>query len=85
MHDIRAIRDNPDGFEAALQRRGLSGVTEAILALDGERRAKIAEAETAQAETPQGETAQGETAQASTSARSEAVQASPSDTARPSP
>ena len=50
MHDIRAIRDNPDGFEAALQRRGLSGVTEAILALDGERRAKIAEAETAQAE-----------------------------------
>lgn len=50
MHDIRAIRDNPDGFDAALRRRGLDGVSAGILALDSERRARIAEAESAQAE-----------------------------------
>ena len=50
MHDIRAIRDNPEGFDAALRRRGLDGVSAGILALDAERRARIAEAETAQAE-----------------------------------
>ena len=33
MHDIRAIRDNPDAFEAALNRRGLTGLTAADLFL----------------------------------------------------
>ena len=50
MHDIRAIRDNPEGFDAALARRGLEGMSSSILSLDSERRAKIAEAETAKAE-----------------------------------
>ncbi|CAM3441101.1 serine--tRNA ligase [Paracoccus nototheniae] len=50
MHDIRAIRDNPEAFEAALQRRGLSGLTAQILSLDEARRARIQAAETAQAE-----------------------------------
>ncbi|MFN3525176.1 MAG: serine--tRNA ligase [Paracoccus sp. (in: a-proteobacteria)] len=50
MHDIRAIRENPEAFEAALNRRGLSGMTSQILSLDAERRARIAEAEAAQAE-----------------------------------
>ena len=50
MHDIKAIRENPAGFDAALARRGLSGESEAILALDAERRAKIAAAEDAKAE-----------------------------------
>lgn len=50
MHDIRAIRDNPGAFDAALKRRGLSGMSEGILSLDAERRARIAEAETAQAD-----------------------------------
>ncbi|MDO5611648.1 MAG: serine--tRNA ligase [Paracoccus sp. (in: a-proteobacteria)] len=50
MHDIRAIRDNPDAFDAALARRGLSPVSPRILALDADRRARIAEAETAQSE-----------------------------------
>lgn len=49
MHDIRAIRDNPDAFEAALQRRGLSGLTARILSLDEARRGCISRAETAQA------------------------------------
>jgi len=38
MHDIRAIRENPAAFDAALARRGLSPVTPAILALDEELR-----------------------------------------------
>ena len=50
MHDIRAIRDNPKDFDAALARRGDAPVSTAILALDEARRSKINEAETAQAE-----------------------------------
>ena len=50
MHDIRAIRDNPDAFDAALARRGLSPMAADLLAMDTERRARITAAETAQAE-----------------------------------
>jgi seryl-tRNA synthetase len=49
MHDIRSIRDNPSAFEAALSRRGLSGVSSEILKLDEARRSKILAAETATA------------------------------------
>lgn len=49
MHDIRAIRENPAAFEAALSRRGLTGVSSTILAIDEQRRAKILASETAQA------------------------------------
>jgi len=38
MHDIRLIRDDPDGFDAILARRGLEPVSAGILALDEERR-----------------------------------------------
>ena len=50
MHDIRAIRDNPDAFDAALKRRGDAPLSSEILKLDAARRAKILAAETAQAE-----------------------------------
>lgn len=50
MHDIRAIRENPAAFDAALARRGDAGVSSEILALDEARRAKILAAETAQSE-----------------------------------
>ncbi|MGB2893714.1 MAG: serine--tRNA ligase, partial [Albidovulum sp.] len=49
MHDIRAIRENPAAFDAALARRGLDGMSQEILAIDEARRAKILAAETAQA------------------------------------
>jgi len=49
MHDIRAIRENPAAFDAALARRGLSPMSPAILALDNNRRAKILASETAAA------------------------------------
>ena len=50
MHDIRAIRENPAAFDAALARRGKASVSSQIQALDSERRACIQEAEAAQAE-----------------------------------
>ena len=50
MHDIRAIRENPDAFDAALARRGDAPLSADLLALDEARRAKIRAAETAQAE-----------------------------------
>jgi seryl-tRNA synthetase len=49
MHDIRAIRENPAAFDAALARRGLAPMSPEILALDNDRRAKILAAETATA------------------------------------
>ncbi|MGV8986770.1 MAG: serine--tRNA ligase [Cypionkella sp.] len=50
MHDIRAIRENPAAFDAALSRRGMSGLSSEVLAMDETRRAKIMAAETATAE-----------------------------------
>jgi len=50
MHDIRAIRDNPAAFDAALALRNLPPVSPEILSLDADRRSRIAAAEAAQAE-----------------------------------
>ena len=50
MHDIRAIRDNAETFDAALARRGDAPLSEQILAIDSARRSKIQAAEEAQAE-----------------------------------
>ncbi|GGB97519.1 serine--tRNA ligase [Marivita lacus] len=50
MHDIRAIRENPAAFDAALSRRGLEPVSSEVLRIDEARRAAILAAETAQAD-----------------------------------
>jgi seryl-tRNA synthetase len=50
MHDIRAIRDNPKNFDAALKRRGIDKISNKIIEIDQERRAKITSAEAALAE-----------------------------------
>lgn len=50
MHDIRAIRENPESFDKGWARRGLSAQTPAILKLDEERRAVQTELQTLQAE-----------------------------------
>jgi seryl-tRNA synthetase len=50
MHDIRAIRENPAAFDAALARRGVTDASSGLLKIDGDRRAAILAAETAQAE-----------------------------------
>src|SRR6185437_13318510 len=49
MHDIKAIRDNPDAFDAALKRRGLAPLSDSLLAIDEKRRAAIMASEQAQA------------------------------------
>ena len=50
MPDIRAIRENPAAFDAAMARRGVSDASSEILKADEARRARIQAAETAQAE-----------------------------------
>ena len=50
MHDIRAIRENPAAFDAALALRNLPPASPEILSLDADRRSRIASAEAAQAE-----------------------------------
>jgi seryl-tRNA synthetase len=45
MHDINAIRKDPDTFDAALSRRGASPCAAEMLTLDDARRAAIAEAQ----------------------------------------
>ncbi|WP_323005646.1 serine--tRNA ligase [Pseudorhodobacter sp.] len=49
MHDIKAIRENPEAFDAALARRGLPPLSPEILDIDAARRSKILAAETATA------------------------------------
>lgn len=48
MHDIRAIRENPETFDAGLKRRGLPPQAADLLALDDRRKAVVAELQSAQ-------------------------------------
>ena len=49
MHDIKAIRDNPEAFDAGLKRRGLPPMSASLLGIDEKRRAAILASEQAQA------------------------------------
>ena len=49
MHDIKAIRENPDRFERAWSAKDLSGKAAAAVALDASLRAALTAAETSQA------------------------------------
>jgi seryl-tRNA synthetase len=48
MHDMRAIRENPEAFDEGLRRRGLGPRAESLIALDDRRRAAIAALQRAQ-------------------------------------
>lgn len=50
MHDIKAIRQDPAAFDAAMKRRGLAAVSPSILTLDEERRLVQTELQTLQSE-----------------------------------
>ena len=50
MHDIRFVREHMEEFDDALSRLGETRAAAALIALDGERRRAIAEAEAARAE-----------------------------------
>ena len=45
MHDIRLIRENPEGFDAGLARRGLAPQSAILLAIDEQSRAAIRSSE----------------------------------------
>ncbi|QHC34536.1 serine--tRNA ligase [Komagataeibacter xylinus] len=49
MHDLRALRADPAGFDAALKRRGAPAVADGVLLLDTERRAAETELQELQA------------------------------------
>jgi seryl-tRNA synthetase len=49
MHDIKALRADPAGFDAALARRGIAPVAEAILTFDKQKRQAETESQEAQA------------------------------------
>ena len=49
MHDLRAIRENPEAFDAGLARRGADAASARILELDEKRRALTTRAQEAQA------------------------------------
>ncbi|MCX7346583.1 MAG: serine--tRNA ligase, partial [Alphaproteobacteria bacterium] len=48
MHDIKAIRDNPEAFDRGLARRGLAPMSLEILGIDARRRQNIVAIESLQ-------------------------------------
>jgi seryl-tRNA synthetase len=49
MHDIKAIRDNPEAFDRGLARRGLAPMADELLKIDAERRDHVQKLQDAQA------------------------------------
>ena len=48
MHDIKAIRDNPQAFDDGLARRGLAPLSASLLVLDMQRREHMQKLQEAQ-------------------------------------
>ncbi|HWK39383.1 MAG TPA: serine--tRNA ligase [Hyphomicrobium sp.] len=81
MHDIKAIRDNPDAFDAALTRRGsqYAGTASRLIALDEVRRTAILALEQAQARRNAASKEIGEAKKAKDEARANALMAEVND------
>jgi seryl-tRNA synthetase len=79
MHDIRWIRDNPEGFDRGLARRGLAPEAARLIALDERRRATIVKAEQAQARRNAASKEIGEAKKARDEARAQALMAEVAD------
>jgi seryl-tRNA synthetase len=75
MHDIKAIRDNPEAFDKALGRRGLAGLSSSLIALDEKRRVAIQASEQAQARRNAASKEIGEAKKAKDNARADALMA----------
>jgi len=60
MHDIRFIREQPEAFDRALMRRGVSAMSSEILTMDTERRAAQTEVQELQAKRNEGSKQIGE-------------------------
>lgn len=79
MHDIKWIRDNPEAFDQALQRRGLAGESQRLIDLDEKRRAAITAFEQAQARRNAASKDIGEAKKARDDARANALMAEVND------
>ncbi|MFT4278815.1 MAG: serine--tRNA ligase [Rhodopseudomonas sp.] len=75
MHDIKAIRDNPQAFDAAFTRRGLAPIAGSLIKLDEARRAAVQAAEQAQARRNAASKEIGDAKKAKDNARAEALMA----------
>ncbi len=75
MHDIKAIRENPEAFDKALGRRGLAGLSSSLIALDEKRRVAIQASEQAQARRNAASREIGEAKKARDNARADALMA----------
>ncbi len=75
MHDIKAIRDNPEAFDKALGRRGLAGLSSSLIARDEKRRVAIQASEQAQARRNAASKEIGEAKKAKDNARADALMA----------
>ena len=75
MHDIKAIRDNPEAFDKALGRRGLAGLSSSLIARDEKRRIAIQASEQAQARRNAASKEIGEAKKAKDNARADALMA----------
>jgi seryl-tRNA synthetase len=75
MHDIRAIRDNPEAFDKGLARRGLEPMSEMILRIDAERRDHVQKLQDAQARRNSASKEIGEALRSGDKARAEMLKA----------
>ncbi|MFT0875235.1 serine--tRNA ligase [Rhodopseudomonas sp. G2_2311] len=75
MHDIKAIRDNPQAFDAAFTRRGLAPIADSLIKLDEARRAAVQAAEQAQARRNAASKEIGDAKKAKDNARADALMA----------
>jgi seryl-tRNA synthetase len=75
MHDIKAIRDNPAGFDRGLARRGLPPMAAELLKLDAAKRDHMQKLQDAQARRNAASKEVGEAMKAGDKARAEALKA----------
>ncbi len=75
MHDIKAIRDNPQGFDQGLARRGLPAMSAEILKIDAERREHVQKLQDAQARRNAASKEIGEAMKSGDKARADALKA----------
>ncbi len=75
MHDIKAIRDNPQAFDQGLARRGLPPIAAELLRIDAERRDHVQKLQDAQARRNAASKEIGEAMKAGDKARADALKA----------
>ena len=75
MHDIKAIRDNPDAFDRGLARRGLAPMSSDLLKIDAARRDHVQKLQESQARRNVASKEIGEAMKAGDKPRAEALKA----------